>query len=519
MLTGMGGIFLPLAQAAQPGNGIVETGFRFVHIAGIYLGCAIAVYLVMLLGGRTLKRRFQVPLSWVYHLFCIAAALYLPTLLPNIPIPGEQHIRAALIISGAFVLVGLVRHFFFDLLLRRGEGTQVPKFLGEFVSIAIIVAAVLAVLEFIYGQKVPGLLAGAGIIGIVLGLALQDTLGNIFSGFAIYFGGQFKAGDWLLVEGHHAEIVEINWRSTRLRTNDDVCLDIPNSSITKQTVINYNFPDNIHGMRMEIGLEYGAPPSLVTEVLVEAALDCPQVLRSPAPNVYLKNFADWSVIYELRYWLDDHFHLNAVESHIRTTLWYSLRRHGIAIPFPIHHELRITKPPEYVEDRDLIRDSIKKAVFSPVLSPVQLGEIVDGSRIVRFGRGESIIRQGAESGPMYVLVSGRAEVWIENNGLRTSVAILEADACIGENSVLTGEARSATILALEDCLTVEVQKSTLAPIIGASPELLESLSDLLAQRRMKNEGLVAETAGSGNQSTKSSYKAGFLGKLRTFFEV
>jgi len=85
--------------------------------------------------------------------------------------------------------------------------------------------------------------------------------------------------------------------------------------------------------------------------------------------------------------------------------------------------------------------------------------------------------------------------------------------------MLTGETRSATILALEDCLTVEVQKSTLAPIIGASPELLESLSDLLAQRRMKNEGLVAEAAGSGHQSTKSSYKAGILGKLRTFFEV
>ncbi len=519
MFPNMGQIIPHLAQAVQPDNGIIQTGVHFIHIAGIYLGCAIVVYLVMLLGGRALKRRFQLPLSWVYHVFCITAALYLPTLLPNIPIPGEQHLGAALVISGAFVLVGLVRHFFFDLLLRKGEGAQVPKFLGEFVSIAIIVAAVLAVLEFIYGQKVPGLLAGAGIVGIVLGLALQDTLGNIFSGFAIYFGGQFKTGDWLLVDGHHAEIVEINWRSTRLRTTDDVCLDIPNSSITKQTVINYNFPNKVHGMRMEIGLEYGAPPSLVTQVLVEAALDCPQVLRSPAPSVYLKNFADWSIIYELRYWLDDHSLLNSVQSHIRMTLWYSLRRHGISIPFPIQHELQIESPPPHLEDRNLIRASIQKAVFAPVLSATQLEEIVGGSRIVCFGRGESIIRQGAEAGPMYVLVSGRAEVWIETNGLRTSVAVLEEDACIGENSVLTGERRSATILALEDCLAVEVQKSTLAPIIGASPELLESLSDLLAQRRMKNEGLVAEAAGSGNQSTKSSYKAGFLGKLRAFFEV
>lgn len=519
MLQGMGRIFLPLAQAALPGNGAIEIGIRFMHIAGIYLGCAIAVYLVMLLGGRALKRRFHLPLSWVYHLFCIVTALYVPTLLPNVPVPGEQHIGAALIITGAFVLVGLVRHYFFDLLLRKGEGTQVPKFLGEFVSIAIIVGAVLGVLQFVYGQKVPGLLAGAGIVGIVLGLALQDTLGNIFSGFAIFFGGQFKAGDWLFVEGRHAKIVEINWRSTRLRTTDDVCLDIPNSSITKQTVINYNYPTSVHGLRMEIGLEYSAPPSLVKNVLIEAALDCPHVLREPAPDVYLKNFADWSVTYELRYWLDDHVHLNLVESHIRTTLWYSLRRHNISIPFPIQHELRIDKPAPHVENRELIRASIQKAVFAPVLSPAQIGEIVEGSRIVRFGRDESIIRQGADAGPMYVLVSGRAEVWIETHGIRTSVAILEQDACIGENSVLTGETRSATILALEDCFAVEVQKSTLAPIISASPELLESLSDLLAQRRMKNEGLVAEAAGSGNQSTKNSYKAGFLGKLRTFFEV
>ena len=120
---------------------------------------------------------------------------------------------------------------------------------------------------------------------------------------------------------------------------------------------------------------------------------------------------------------------------------------------------------------------------------------------------------------MYVLISGRAEVWIEANGVRTAVAVLGPDACIGENSVLTGELRSATILALEDCEAVQVEKATLAPIISASLELLEALSELLAQRRMKNEGLVAEAAGSAGQATKSSYKAGFLGKLRTFFEV
>lgn len=514
-----------IAQAASlspsPGAAeeILETGIRLTQEVVIYVALALAVYGVLLFGGRLLKRRLHVPLSWVYHLFCILAALYLPTLLSFVNFPGEEHLGAALCLAGAFVLVGLVRHYFFDHMLRRGEGAQVPKFLGEFVSIAIIVAALLLILQFFYHIEVPGLLAGAGIIGIVLGLALQDTLGNIFSGFAIYFGGQFKAGDWLLVDGQHAKIVEINWRSTRLRTTDDICLDIPNSSITKQTVINYNYPTCVHGVRIEIGLEYDAPPNLVKSVLIEAALDCPMVRREPRPDVFLKAFADWSITYELRFWLDDHVHFNPATSHIRTTLWYALRRHGIAIPFPIQHELSLEKPAPVVEDRELIRESIEKAVFASVLSAEQLERLVAGSRRVRFGAGESIIRQNAGAGPMYVLESGSAEVWIESNGVRTSVAVLGPDACIGENSVLTGEPRSATILALEDCVAVEVDKATLAPIISDSPELLESLSELLASRRMKNEGIVAEASGNRGVEMQTTYRANFLNKLKSFFEV
>jgi len=512
---------LPMLQGSAPhaAEAMIQTGLRYTQALALYLVLAAAFYLLLLFCGRMMKRRFQLPLNWVYQLFCILAALYIPTIFSFIPVPGEKHLGAALTIAAAFVLVGLVRHFLFDRILRKGAGAQVPKFLGEFVSIAIIVATLLVVLQFFYEIQVPGLLAGAGILGIVLGLALQDTLGNIFSGFAIYFGGQFKAGDWLLVDGQHAQIVEINWRSTRLRTNDDICLDIPNSSITKQTVINYNYPTSTHGIRLSVGLDYDAAPNLVKKILVDAALDCPMVLRDPLPNVYLTHFADWSVTYELRFWLDDHVHFNPANSQIWTNLWYALRRHNIKIPYPIQEQRWMGRPQPHVEDREMIRDSMQKAVFAPALSPAQFEEIVANAKIVQFGEGESIIRQDAEAGPMYVIVSGRAEVWLDSNGRRTSVAVLGPDACIGENSVLTGERRTATILALEDCLAVEVGKATLAPIIGTSPELLESLSELLAQRRMKNEGLVAEAAGAADQAKKSNYKAGFLGKLRSFFEV
>ena len=498
---------------------IIKHGLDITSHALIYFALAIVIYVVLLFGGRTLKRRLALPINWAYHLFCLAAALFIPSYLPHLDILGKQHTGALLIITGAFVLTGFVRHYFFDILFQQKNNTQVPKFLSEVVAISIMVSAALIVWGMVYNNEVHGLLAGAGVAGIVLGLALQDTLGNIFSGFSIYFGGLFKAGDWLFVDGKHAQIVEINWRSTRLRTTDEVCLDIPNSSITKQTVVNYNFPSSIHAMRLDIGLEYDAPPTLVKEILIEAALDCPHVLREPVPDVFLNDFASSSVTYQLRYWISDHAKFNPAASSIRTTLWYALRRHNISIPYPVQQQVILPSPKPHAENKNLIRESISKTIIASCLSPDQIGQIVDAARIVCFGKGENIIRGDAEAGPMFVLAQGSAEVWIEAGGILKSVAVLGPDACIGENSVLTGERRSATVVALEDCLAVEVDKSTLAPIISASPELLESLSDLLAGRRMQNEGIVAEAAGAVLHAKKIGYKAGFLEKLKTFFSV
>lgn len=325
----------PTAVADDATRAMLETGIEISRLAGIYLGSAAVIFAVLMFAGRWLKRRMSIPFGPRFNILCLSLALYLPTLSPFIPVPGRRHLGAIVIIAAAFVLDRLIRHYLFDLRRKKKEGPQIPKFFGDIVSSAIVIGAIFAVLQIAYGVRVPGLLAGAGIAGLVLGLALQDTLGNIFSGFAIYFGGQFKAGDWLLVDGHHAKIVEINWRSTRLHTNDNVTLDIPNSSITKQAIINYNSPTSVHAMRMEISLDYDSPPALVATVLVEAALGCPYVLRNPEPGVSMKRFADWSIIYELRYWLDDHRHYEAANSQINTALWHSLKRNGIRIPYII----------------------------------------------------------------------------------------------------------------------------------------------------------------------------------------
>jgi len=510
-------LFLAQTNAPVIAGKTRSHGLELTDLVLGYSGIAMAVYLVLLFVGRVIKRRLGVPLGWTYQIFCFAMALFVPSTLPQFQFDGERHIDAAAVLTGAFVVISFVRHIFER--RTRQDNATVPKFVSQLVSILIVLAAVALVLQFIYKQEVPGLLAGAGVVGLVLGLALQDTLGNMFSGFAIYFGGQFKAGDWLLIEEHHAQIIEINWRSTRLRTIDDIYLDIPNSNITKQTVINYDYPNNVHGLLLEIGLDYEAQPTLVRQVLVDVALNCAHVLRDPAPNVYLKDFAGSSVNYELRFWINNHHFYKDAYSEIRANLWYALRRNNISIPYPIQAEYTHKFPPAR-QDTDLVtREALKKVIFYPCLTAPQCEQILQGAKIVAFGEGENIVRQGAAAGPVYVLINGQAEVLVTSRGVTTSLAKLGPGDCIGEMSMLAGEPRSATVRALKDCEAVEVKKETLAPVMADSPELLEALSDLLAKRRLQNEGILAGASDASHTARQDDYRAGFLQKIKSFFEI
>ncbi len=491
-------------------------------MAFIYTSVALAIYLGLLIVGRWVKRRFRVPLGWFFNLFALSMGLFLP--MHFLVVPGEgvfgEHVDAAVVLTGAFVAISFLRHYLFDIAGRGSTNAKVPKFLSQIISIIIFLAAVAIVLQVIYGQQVPGLLAGAGIVGLVLGLALQDTLSNIFSGFAIYFGGQFKSGDWLKVGDHNAEIMEVNWRSTRLRTEDNIYLDIPNSNITKETVVNFTHPTPLHALRIEIGLDYDVPPTRVRQVLIEATQMAEYVLCEPAPIVFLKDFAASSITYEIKFWMNDHSKYEETNSAVRTNLWYALRRHNISIPYPIQLEGPYEPSQPDVDRKGLISEAFGKIFFAECLNETQIAQLIERARISHFGQGEQIIRQGQTDSSMYVILDGRADILVETGGITRTVASIGPGDCIGEMSLLTGECRSATVRALEDMQAVEISKAILAPLIAASPDLLEALSDLLAHRRMQNEGVLARALSEAQLcATHEDYRSGFLTKLKSFFAI
>ena len=174
----------------------------------------------------------------------------------------------------------------------------------------------------------------SGVVSIVLGLALQDLLSNLMAGIVMSVERPFKIGDWIQVGTTEGEAVEQTWRTTLVRTREGDHLLIPNSLAAKELMLNFDRPTPEHLIKIHVGVAYDTPCGGVTEALLDAASKVDEVLRTPAPEVHLKDFQDSSILYELRIWIDNYGSLPGIESDVRKQIWYAFKRHGITIPFP-----------------------------------------------------------------------------------------------------------------------------------------------------------------------------------------
>ena len=483
------------------------------------------LFLVLYAVGRWLKRRQRVELGIAYVLFCLVFAAWLPLVTTHLDIPfragAMRHLGAASFILGVFVFLALLRRYFWEGWFEKHSQVKAPKFLSQLVGLVIVLVSALVVLGVIYGQSIQGAVFGSTVVVGIVGFAMQDLLGNIIAGIALEIGKPFKPGDWLVVEGgKHAEVIEVNWRSTRLRDNDAIYIDIPNKTIAGATIVNLSFPTREHAIRLVVGFDYGVPPNFVKDRLAHAAATATGVLAKPPPKVFLKDFADSAIHYEIKFWIDDESRYNDIVDAVKTNIWYEAQRNGIRIPFPIRTlQIERTKPSAQPA-MEAARTSAKKQPFLQLLDTEQTDKLLCSARLQRFGRGERVIEQGAEGGSMFILLHGEASVLVKANGCETQVATLRDGDYFGEMSLLTGEPRSATVVAHTDCEMWEIGKEVLGEILQQNHTLVENLSDLLAKRRLENEGLLASAhPASVMQEKHREYRASFVSKLKSFFEL
>jgi len=420
----------------------------------------------------------------------VLAATVLAGLQAVLPQPW---LRAAAWLLAAWLLVRLGCWLLLQWPARRGWWSEPPKILRDLVQLLVGGALSLVILQQQAGVNLVGLVTTSAVLTAVLGLAAQQTLKDLFAGITLQLDPPFQLGDWVDLGTISGVVESLTLMNTRLRNMEGARIAVPNATVVQTGLRRFRQNDPV-GTCLQLGLDYALPPDQAIALIERVLAAHPRVLQEPAPRIWLQDYGDSCLVYQLLLWHRDARlgMRNQICSEVRSQLWYALAREGWMIPFPV----RDIQPRRVQRDRsdpDLLgteqcADLLGRNPLFAELAPAQLAVLAAGSRVVRFGVGETVLRQGEQGDTLYQVVEGRLAVELEGSGeLPRQLDELVASAVFGEMGLFAGAPRSATVRALEACLLLEVHRRDLTPLLEAEPALVDRFAALIEERRAASQ--------------------------------
>jgi small-conductance mechanosensitive channel len=201
-------------------------------------------------------------------------------------------------------------------------------------SALLLGASVFLVLTY-WSIDVTPLLASAGVMGIIVGLAARDTIANLFGSIALYTDGTYVVGDFVVLEsGERGRVEDISIRSTVLRTRDDLLVTVPNSVLNTATIVNESSPERERRVRVAVGVAYGTDIDHVEDTLLDVAAAESVVLDEPEPRVRMRGFGDSALDVELLCWIPAPVLRGRATHRLNRGVYRAFVEEGIEIPFP-----------------------------------------------------------------------------------------------------------------------------------------------------------------------------------------
>lgn len=439
--------------------------------------------------------------------------------------PPEASIgKALLVFLACHAALQLIDLAIWDFVLGRRPvgGRRVSRLVMHVLgALALLGAAMLALVNQ-FPEQARGILVTSTVVSAILGLALQDVLGNVIGGLSLEFESPFRIGDWVTIGGHTGEVVGINWRTTTLLTRSHHLVYITNGAASKAEIINHHRPTPVEACDLYVGVAYDHAPGEVREVLRAALGATPGMAPDPPPNVFVHDYGDFAIQYRLRIWYDDHWALPRIKDDALTRVWYHLRRSGMGIPFPIRDVRLRTVADDAAEraaaaERDAVAAALAPVPLLRALDAGQLATLAAASRRVTFGAGETLVRQGDAAGPLYVIARGRVRVDVApDDGAPVTVAHRGVGDHFGELSVLTGEPRSASVVAEDETTVVAVDHDAFAAVLRADPGVAERLARTVAERAEETGASLAAARAAAETPRAGAFES-LLAKIRSVF--
>lgn len=366
--------------------------------------------------------------------------------------------------------------------------SQVPKLLIDLARLFLILLGTAFVLASVWNADLAGLVTALGVSSIVIGLALQDTLGSVMSGIALLFERPFTVGDWLEVGGVVGQVIDINWRAVRLLTLEQEMVVIPHKLISSEVIRNFTKPTPIHAERIQIGFSYNDPPNLARQVLKSTALETKGILLDPEPDVFTLAYADFAVSYEVKFFIRDYGDIEQIRERFMTRVWYAAKRNNLSIPFPIRTVYNFHGPTS--QQKGLAKKFSESLQAIPSYVPINREEdsvapSVSGISLQHFAAGEKVIRQGQMGNELYIIVAGQALMTRRDEaGEDLELLSLRSGEFFGEMSLFSGEPSTVTIAASNDLEVMNISAAVVNQMIDRQPSFAREIGQIIESRRL-----------------------------------
>lgn len=387
----------------------------------------------------------------------------------------------------------LVVHQALDFWARQRVKMDAPKLLKDLSSLILWLVAAVLIAAKVFAVEISGLLTASSVVIAVIGFALRTTIADIFSGISMAMEQPLKVGDWIQITGYDAgQVVETNWRATKLVTPDQLTIVVPNSQLASRPFINYSTPEPFFRIQFPILLGYDVTAHQAERILLSAVSQVTESMAVPRkPDVLIGEFKEHGVVWNVRCWMPNYPSLPPVRYEIQRRLLRNLHYSGCSVP---------NKALELISSEDTATKRSRKAKEFSFFRQIDIFEeltleelqILSEKCVTRlFLKGKPVVRQGEDGDSLFVVKEGKLSVIITTpEGRNLPVGHLIPGSFFGEMSLLTGSPRSASVMPDVDSVVLEVTKETFRQLLEKRMELVELLSKTLATRQVANQLLM-----------------------------
>ncbi|MGF6773762.1 small-conductance mechanosensitive channel [Paraburkholderia sp. GAS199] len=368
------------------------------------------------------------------------------------------------------------------------EAWHKERLFQDVLGALLFLAAAVGAIAFVLQLPVRGLLATSGALAVVLGLAIQSTLNDVFSGVVLNATQPFHLGDWVAIGDVEGKVVESNWRATSLLNGQGNIVVIPNSVAARAHIVNSNEPANTHGLSVVLPIKPSIRAALVLEALSNAAQSSRDVLTEPAPEVSVRRATNDAIEYEIVCYVAD----LGKKTDVRNELFDLAQRHLLSRGVVLQSLSAGEAAADAAVDQKLrlLRDVL---IFQS-LTHEELAELAGNLSAHEFDAGDTIYKADASGHELHVLAQGVAQAFVVKNGSEIELRRLAPGDSIGQSGILAGVHTTVMARALTRAVVFRLDRSALTPLLTRRPEVAREMCRLLSEHHAKEELLLSTPA-------------------------